>query len=106
MLAAEVHAVTGYQGDDLRTRRGGVLVRGAWRDALLLNLHSRLAQRVLVQLSYTNYRTEQDLYHAAKEVAWEIWFSPEGNHQGRSHGAAQPAQFAQLRCPQGERRRV
>lgn len=76
MLAAEVHAITGYQGDDLRTRRGGVLVRGAWRDALLLNLHSRLAQRVLVQLSYTDYRTEQDLYHAAKEVAWEIWFSP------------------------------
>ena len=76
LLAAEVHAITGYQGDDLRTRRGGVLVRGAWRDAMLLNLHSRLAQRVLVQLSYTDYRSEQDLYRAAKAVAWEIWFSP------------------------------
>jgi putative N6-adenine-specific DNA methylase len=43
---------------------------------MLLNLHSRLAQRVLVQLSYTEYRNEQDLYRAASEVAWEIWFTP------------------------------
>jgi putative N6-adenine-specific DNA methylase len=31
---------------------------------------------VLVQLSYTDYRNEQDLYRAASEVAWEIWFTP------------------------------
>jgi putative N6-adenine-specific DNA methylase len=76
MLAAEVHAATGLMGEDLLTRRGGVLARGSWRDAMLLNLHSRLAQRVLVQLSYTEYRNEQDLYRAASEVAWEIWFTP------------------------------
>jgi putative N6-adenine-specific DNA methylase len=29
-----------------------------------------------VQLSYTEYRSEQDLYRAAMEVAWEIWFTP------------------------------
>lgn len=75
-LAAEVHAITGLVGEDLLMRRGGVLVRGSWRDAMLLNLHSRLAQRVLVQLSYTEYRNEQDLYRAASEVAWEIWFTP------------------------------
>ena len=55
-LAAEVHALTGLQGEDLLTRRGGVMVRASWRDAMLLNLHIRLAQRVLVQLSYTQYR--------------------------------------------------
>ncbi|MBC7919076.1 MAG: class I SAM-dependent RNA methyltransferase [Rhodoferax sp.] len=76
LLAAEVHAATGLMGEDLLTRRGGVLARGSWRDAMLLNLHSRLAQRVLVQLSYTEYRNEQDLYRAASEVAWEIWFTP------------------------------
>ncbi|OYT91396.1 MAG: RNA methyltransferase [Burkholderiales bacterium PBB3] len=75
-LAAEVHALTGLQGEDLLTRRGGVMVRASWRDAMLLNLHIRLAQRVLVQLSYTQYRSEQDLYRAASEVAWEIWFTP------------------------------
>ena len=75
-LAAEVHGLTGLMGEDLLTRRGGVLVRASWRDAMRLNLHSRLAQRVLVQLSYTEYRNEQDLYRAASEVAWEIWFTP------------------------------
>ena len=75
-LAAEVHGLTGLQGEDLLTRRGGVMVRASWRDAMLLNLHTRLAQRVLVQLSYTQYRSEQDLYRAAAEVAWEIWFTP------------------------------
>ena len=75
-LASEVHGLTGLMGEDLLTRRGGVLVRASWRDAMRLNLHSRLAQRVLVQLSYSEYRNEQDLYRAASEVAWEIWFTP------------------------------
>ena len=74
-LADEVHAITGLTGQDLLTGRGGVLLRASWRDALLLNLHSRLAQRVLVQLSFTNYRSEKDLYEAASAVAWEIWFT-------------------------------
>ena len=76
LLAAEVHDLTGLMGQDLLTRRGGVMARASWRDAMLLNLHSRLAQRVLVQLSYTDYRNEQDLYRAAADVAWEIWFTP------------------------------
>ena len=75
-LAHEVHGLTGLMGEDLLTRRGGVMVRAAWRDAMRLNLYSRLAQRVLVQLSYTDYRTEQDLYRGAAAVAWEIWFTP------------------------------
>jgi putative N6-adenine-specific DNA methylase len=74
-LAAEVHRITGLQGDDLLVGRGGVVLRASWRDALLLNLNSRLAQRVLVQLSHTMYRSENDLYAAASAVAWEIWFT-------------------------------
>jgi putative N6-adenine-specific DNA methylase len=76
LLAHEVHGLTSLQGQDLLTRRGGVMARASWRDAMRLNLHSRLAQRVLVQLSYTDYRSEQDLYRAAADVAWEIWFTP------------------------------
>ena len=76
LLASEVHDLTGLMGQDLLTRRGGVMARASWRDAMRLNLHSRLAQRVLVQLSYTDYRNEQDLYRAAADVAWEIWFTP------------------------------
>ena len=74
-LADEVHGITGLTGNDLMTGRGGVMVRASWREAMLLNLHCRLAQRVLVQLSQTMYRNENDLYNAASEVAWEIWFA-------------------------------
>ncbi len=74
-LADEVHALTGLTGQDLLVGRGGVLVRSSWRDALLLNLHSRLAQRVLVQLGERPYRGEDDIYALAADVAWEIWFT-------------------------------
>jgi putative N6-adenine-specific DNA methylase len=75
-LAQEVHALTGRAGQDLLTLRGGVRVRAGWREAMQLNLHSRLAQRVLIELAHAPYRTEHDLYAIASEVAWEIWFTP------------------------------
>ncbi|MFT5034271.1 MAG: putative N6-adenine-specific DNA methylase [Litorivivens sp.] len=73
LLAAEVHRITGIAG---RSWRAGVQLQGSWREAQQLNLHSRLAQRVLIELQHKPYRNEQDLYNAASEVAWEIWFTP------------------------------
>jgi len=73
LLAAEVQRVTGIQG---KAWRAGVQLQASWRDALQLNLHSRLAQRVLIELQHNQYRGEQDLYNAAANVAWEIWFTP------------------------------
>jgi putative N6-adenine-specific DNA methylase len=73
LLAAEVKRITGAHG---KAWRAGVQVTGSWRDALQLNLHSRLAQRVLIELAHNSYRSEQDLYNAAAAVAWEIWFTP------------------------------
>jgi putative N6-adenine-specific DNA methylase len=75
-LAEEVHALTGLAGQDLLVFRGGVRVQASWHEAMRLNLHCRLAQRVLVQLSRTPYRSENDLYEAASAIAWEIWFTP------------------------------
>ena len=76
LLVAEVFAITGLPPKAVVKQRGGVMVNGSWRAVLLLNLYCRLAQRVLVQLSYTEYRSEQDLYRAASDVAWEAWFTP------------------------------
>ncbi len=73
-LAAEVGRITGEAAP--YKARGGVAVNASWRDAMRLNLHSRLAQRVLVRLWHGEYRNEQDLYRAAGDVAWEIWFTP------------------------------
>ena len=68
-LATEARTITGLGDAQVRPLRAGVLVDGSWREAMLLNLHSRLAQRVLVQLSRTPYASESDLYQAASELA-------------------------------------
>lgn len=99
-LAQEVHALTGRVGDDLLVSRGGVHVRAGWRDALLLNLRSRLAQRVLVELVHAPYRSEHDLYAIAGDVAWELWFTPRQTFKVETtaqHSPLQSLNFATLR---------
>ncbi|SCX73513.1 class I SAM-dependent RNA methyltransferase [Variovorax sp. EL159] len=99
-LAQEVHALTGRVGQDLLTLRGGVRVRADWRDALKLNLHSRLAQRVLVELAHAPYRNENDLYAIASGVAWEIWFTPKQTFKIETtaqHSPLRSLNFATLR---------
>jgi len=75
-LAPEILQITGLPPGCITKQRGGVAVRTGFEHAMLLNLYSRLAQRVLVLVSYTEYRNEQDLYRAATQVAWERWFTP------------------------------
>jgi putative N6-adenine-specific DNA methylase len=70
-LAEEVQRITGRAA---KAHRAGVTLRASWRDAMLLNLHSRLAQRVLIELANGPYRDEADVYSAAAAVAWEEWF--------------------------------
>lgn len=99
-LAAEVQAITGAPGNAMRKSRGGVAVQGAWRDALKLNLHSRLAQRVLVQLAHRPYRNEQDIYEAAQAVAWELWFTDRQSFKidlTAQHSPLKSLNFATLR---------
>ncbi len=99
-LSSEVQRITGVDDRDLQTLRGGVQLQASWRDALLLNLHSRLAQRVLVELSTTGYRNEQDLYQAASSVAWEVWFTPRQTFKVEvtaQHSPLQSLNFAALR---------
>ena len=76
-LAAEDARFTGVPLARLHTSRGGIELPGSWRDAMKLNLHSRLAQRVLVRVAQQPYRDEHDIYTAAHDVAWEIWFTPQ-----------------------------
>jgi putative N6-adenine-specific DNA methylase len=75
-LAPEILQITGLPPGCITKQRGGVAVRTSLTDAMRLNLYCRLAQRVLVLVSYTEYRSEQDLYKAAMAVQWERWFTP------------------------------
>lgn len=40
-----------------------------------MNLHSRTASRVLLQLTRTTYRSEDDIYKTAKNLKWQDWFN-------------------------------
>nr|MBP8795223.1 class I SAM-dependent RNA methyltransferase [Brachymonas sp.] len=75
LLAEEAGAIASLPAGAVQPQRGGVRVRGgSWRTVMQLNLHSRMAQRVLVQLAVVPYAREDDLYAAAGEVPWETWF--------------------------------
>ena len=63
---------------DLAASRGGVAVRHALpQDVMALNLGSRLAQRVLIEVAHGPYRDEADLYRLAHAVDWGAWITPQ-----------------------------
>ncbi|QAZ39704.1 RNA methyltransferase [Methylibium sp. Pch-M] len=74
LLADEVARL--LPGAAARTQRGGVLVHGGPREAMALNLGSRLAQRVLWQVADAPYRSEDDLYALARSPRWPDWITP------------------------------
>jgi putative N6-adenine-specific DNA methylase len=74
LLADEVQRITGQKAE---TGRGGVWVEGDERNAMQLNLYSRLATRVLWPLVDGYYRDEHDLYDLAGRVPWQQWITPQ-----------------------------
>ena len=64
-------------GTPVSARRGGVSLEGGPPEVMTLNLESRLAQRVLVEVGEGFYRDEGDLYALAASVDWTQWITPE-----------------------------
>jgi putative N6-adenine-specific DNA methylase len=54
---------------------GGIGLAAPISTAMVLNLHSRIASRVLLQMAQASYRQEEDLYKLASGLAWEDWFT-------------------------------
>lgn len=54
---------------------GGIGVNGPLAIAMAINLHSRIASRVLLKMTDGLYKSEDDLFRLAKSVGWEDWFS-------------------------------
>ena len=65
---------------------GGVSARGSMEHVYRINLYSRTASRVLLQLAQAPYRNEDDLYRAAKNIAWENWFGVEKTFKIKAEG--------------------
>ena len=57
--------------------RGGVALQGDPLEVMSLNLESRLAQRVLIEVAEGPYTHENDLYELARSVDWQQWITPQ-----------------------------
>ncbi len=57
--------------------RGGVALEGDPLEVMTLNLESRLAQRVLIEVAEGPYTHENDLYELARTVDWTQWITPQ-----------------------------
>src|SRR6478672_10906221 len=53
---------------------GGVHCSGALTDSYRINLHSRIASRVLMRMGHSSYDNENDIYDLVLEQPWEDWF--------------------------------
>ena len=73
-LADEVQGIVPKA--QLRPARGGVGLDGEPHEVMALNLESRLAQRVLVEVAEGAYGDETDLYDLARAVDWAQWITP------------------------------
>ena len=76
--------------NDLHATEGGVAFTG---DASLMrrvNLHSRIASRVLLRLRRGNYRDEKDLYQLAHKIDWPAYFPVECTIKVKTDGIKAP----------------
>lgn len=67
--------LTHIQATHTEALQGGVRFRGPFDLCYRVNLHSRIASRVLWAISERSYRTEKDIYRAALALPWPSWFS-------------------------------
>lgn len=78
-LAAELRDIANTVGSAVlqvgADAPGGVHFRGGWAAAFAVNLHSRIASRVLLKIAVGGYRDERDIFALALDQAWEQWFS-------------------------------
>jgi len=74
LLATEVRAL--LPNAEVASSRGGVALSGDPLEVMTLNLESRLAQRVLVEVGSCRYRAEQELYDLARTIDWTEWVTP------------------------------
>lgn len=96
-LAAELQAL-GFE--HVSQGRAGCHFVADWHGVLKANLYSRLATRILVQMSFAPIQNEDELYELAYQTAWENWFGAEQTLRVDTSAIRSPfqsLQFANLR---------
>ena len=74
VLVQELQALEAKQ---ISATDGGVAFSGPWPLMYKVNLHSRVASRVLWKLTERSYRNEDDLYRLARDTEWAELFAVE-----------------------------
>ena len=69
--------LTSLGGADSRIVPGGVHFFADWATCYAVNLHSRIATRVLWRVAHGRYAREDDIYRLALDTPWPRWFSAE-----------------------------
>src|SRR5439155_5552093 len=62
--------------ENIHTVAGGVQFSGEFSLCYWANLESRIASRVLWQVTTDRYRNEDDIYRATYALPWNDWFEP------------------------------
>lgn len=52
----------------------GISFKAKLTDIMRINLHSRLASRIMLQAAFGGYRNEEDIYNLCKKINWQEWF--------------------------------
>ena len=100
-LCAELAAL-GF--DDARADRAGCRLTADWNGILRINLYSRLATRVLVQVAHAPVSTEDDILELAASTPWERWFGAEQTLRVDTSAIRSPMQslqYCNLRAKDG-----
>ncbi|MBV6305293.1 class I SAM-dependent RNA methyltransferase [Candidimonas humi] len=100
-LAAELQAL-GF--DAVAPSRAGCSFEADWAGVQRANLYSRLATRVLVQVSQQPVYHEDDIYELALDTPWEDWFGAEQTLRvdtSAIHSPMKSLQFCNLRAKDG-----
>jgi len=72
VLRAELEQLGAQDAADVP---GGVAFAGAFPLCYAVNLHSRIASRVLWRVFHGAYRDEHDIFQAAHGLPWQEWFA-------------------------------
>lgn len=67
--------LTGLGAANLQSTDGGVGFAGDFALVYRVNLHSRVATRILWQVGNGQYRSEDDIYRATMALSWQQWFA-------------------------------
>ncbi len=103
-LAEEIAEIPGCTARLDAVVPAGVALRGSLRDVMLLNLHSRIASRVLLRVAQGDVGGADDVYRLALRQAWDRWFDVSRTlrvHVTAERSPLTSLQFATLRTKDG-----